>query len=211
MSKKKRIGFFGGSFDPIHLGHLHLALQMLEIHQLDQVYFCPASQSPHKKETPPQADKEHRRAMVVAAIAPIPVFTFLDLEIQRNSHSYTIDTIRDLLARDEKEKIKKEYHLILGEDALQNFHLWKEFEELIHLAPPLIGSRAKAKDFLPKNLPAPVAAALKKGLTPIPLIEISSTDVRSRLGQGLYCGHLLPAKVWEYIVQNKLYNWRDKT
>lgn len=197
----KKIGFFGGSFDPIHLGHLNLAIQILEAHQLDQVFFCPTSQSPHKKETPPIGSKEHRRAMVAAAIAPIPKFTFLDIEIQRPEANYTIDSIRKLMEIDGK----KQYFLILGEDSLQRFHKWKEVEELIVLAQPLVGARGDSPGSFPKTLPKSVLSAVKKGYTKISLMEISSTEIRRRLQLGLYCGHLLPARVWEYITQNQLY------
>jgi nicotinate-nucleotide adenylyltransferase len=200
--KMKRIGFFGGSFDPIHLGHLNLALQILEQHNLDQIFFCPNSQSPHKTETPPVATKEHRRAMVVAAIAPIPKFTFLDVEIQKSSPSFTIDTIHSLYKTEAKGK--KQIYLILGEDALANFHQWKEVEELVALAPPLVGSRSDAA--LPKSLSKPLLAALQKGMTKTPIMEVSSTEIRRRLQLGLYCGHLLPAKVWDYINTNQLYH-----
>lgn len=197
----KKIGFFGGSFDPIHLGHLNLAIQILEAHNLDQIFFCPTSQSPHKKETPPLASKEQRRAMVVAAIAPLPKFTFLDMEIQRADPNYTIDSIRKLMETDGK----KQYHLILGEDSLKEFHKWKEVEELVVLAPPLVGTRGENSGDLPKTLPKSVLTAVKKGYTKISNMEISSTEIRSRLQLGLYCGHLLPAKVGEYINQNQLY------
>lgn len=204
LSKAIKVGFFGGTFDPIHLGHLNLAIQMLEIHELDQILFCPASQSPHKTETPPFGTKEERRTMAVMALAPLPKLTFLDMEIQRPTPTYTIDTIRGLIAMNVTEKKeKKHYHLILGEDSLEGFHNWKEVEELVVLAPPLIGSRLDST--LPKTLPKTVAAVVKKGMTKTSIMEISSTEVRRRLGLGLYCGHLLPAKVWEYINQNKLY------
>ena len=203
MSKIKKVGFFGGTFDPIHFGHLNLALEMLEAHGLDEVLFCPVSQSPHKTEDPPVASKDDRRAMVVAAIAPIPQFTFLDIEIQKTAPAYTIDSIRYLVKMDgEKEK---QYFLILGEDALENFHLWKEFEELVTLAQPLIGSRLSSAEFSSKKLSKAVAGILKSGITKTPILEISGTEIRTRLKKKLYCGHLLPAKVWEYINQNGLY------
>jgi nicotinate-nucleotide adenylyltransferase len=211
LSKGKvaRIGFFGGSFDPIHLGHLNLALQMLETHKLDQVFFCPTSQNPLKSAQPPVASKEQRRAMVVAAIAPLPKFTFLDIEIQKSSAIYTIDSIRTLIKSDKEQKAeKKEYFLILGEDVLEGFHQWKEVEELILLASPLVGTRSGVD--LPKTLPKPVAAAIKKGITKTSLMDISSTEIRRRMELGLYCGHLLPAKVWEYIQQNQLYSKPDE-
>jgi nicotinate-nucleotide adenylyltransferase len=192
----KKVGFYGGSFDPIHLGHLNIALELAERHKLDEVYVCPTSQSPFKKEKPPVASKEHRRAMVTAAISPLPHFTLLDFELQKSVPCYTIDTIRELIALH-----KNNYFLLLGEDALEHFQEWREVEELVKLATPLIGSR-KTESF---NMPPALLAAIKKGITTIPMMEISSTQIRERLKQGLYCGHLLPAKVWEYIQQHQLY------
>ncbi len=205
LSKVKKIGFFGGSFDPIHNGHLNLAVEMMERHKLDQILFCPASQSPHKQAMPPIASKEHRRAMVAAAIAPMPKFTFLDIEIQKSDPSYTIDSIRTLIERD--GDAARQYHLILGEDAIAHFHQWKEAEELVVLAPPFVGSREE--EAFPKAMPKNIASLLKKGMTKTSIMEISSTAIRERIARGLYCGHLLPAKVWDYIVQNQLY--REET
>jgi len=202
----KRIGFFGGSFDPIHIGHLHLAIQMAELHKLDEIYFCPTSQSPHKKETPPIAAKEHRRAMVTAAISPLPNFTLLDSELQKSEFCYTIDTLQTLIETDRLQKVKKKnYFLILGEDNLNQFHTWKSVGDLVMLAPPLIGSRDQKSFARPKEMKPALFAVIEKGLTPIPTLEISSTQIRARLKKGLYCGHLLPAKVWDYIQQHKFY------
>jgi nicotinate-nucleotide adenylyltransferase len=201
----KKVGFFGGSFDPIHLGHLNIAIELAERHKLNEVYICPTSQSPFKKTEPPLATKEQRRAMVTAAIAPLPQFTLLDLELQKSMPCYTIDTIRELLTiTDNKHKKKKEYFLLLGEDALEYFHQWREVDELVKLAAPLIGSR-NTKSFNTKGLTSALASFIEKGLTPIPIMEISSTEIRDRLQKGLYCGHLLPAKVWDYIQQHQLY------
>lgn len=208
MSKK--IGFFGGSFDPIHLGHLHLAIEIAERHKLDEVYFCPTGQSPFKKAQPPIASKEDRRAMVTAAISPLPQFTLLDLELRKTTPCYTIETIRTLVGLDEQNKAKKNYFLLIGEDALERLHNWREVDELIKLAPPLIGSRDKKSFVKPKGLKPALSSSVEKGLTPIPIMEISSTEIRARLQKGLYCGHLLPAKVWDYIQQHQLYRAKNE-
>ncbi len=204
----KKIGFFGGSFDPIHLGHLNLAIEIAERHKLDEVYFCPTGQSPFKKAQPPIAKKEDRRAMVTAAISPLSQFTLLDLELQKSDPCYTIDTIRTLIAMNSK----KNYFLILGEDILDGFHTWRDIDELVKLATPLIGSRDKKSFIKPKGMTPALSSSIEKGITPIPILEISSTEIRARLQKGLYCGHLLPAKVWDYIQQHQLYRalYRDK-
>lgn len=170
---------------------------MSERHQLDGVFFCPTSQSPHKKENPPIASKEARRAMVTAAISPFPQFTLLDLELQESSFCYTIDTIRSLITSD---KHKRNYFLLIGEDAVEKLHTWREIDTLISLAPPLIASRTTGK-----TLKTPLLAKIQKGITQMPLLDISSTTIRDRLQKNLTCLPLLPAKVVDYIQQHKLY------
>lgn len=192
------IGFFGGTFDPIHFGHLNLGLQMLEKHRLTQVLFCPAHISPHKQANPPVVLKHHRKVMVTLAIEPIPEFHLLDWELEKEGPSYTIDTIRELKKRNPHQQIR----LILGQDALKEFFAWKEVEELVHLAPPLVGSR---QGTIPSDLPPSIREAVRAGMTQTPEMDISSTAIRERLKSGKYCGHLVPSKVLDYIHQNQLY------
>ena len=192
------IGFFGGTFDPIHFGHLNLALQMIEKHRLTQILFCPAYISPHKQAKPPTVSKHHRKVMVTLAIEPIPEFHLLDWELEKEGPSYTIDTIRELKKRNPHQQIR----LILGQDALKEFFAWKEVEELVHLAPPLVGSR---QGTIPSDLPPSIQEAVRAGMTQTPEMDISSTAIRERLGSGKYCGHLVPSKVLDYIHQNQLY------
>jgi len=189
----REIGFFGGSFDPIHFGHINLALQMLEIHGLAEVLFCPAFCSPFKSENPPIASPRDRLAMLKLALAKIPQFRIISLEIDRGGSSYTVDTIRKL------EKEGDQLRLILSADAAVHFNRWKEPEALMHLAPPLIGVR---KGVAIEDLPE----KLKKGLTPTKIMEISSTEVRERLKKKLYCGHLVPGKALDYIRIHGLYS-----
>lgn len=168
-----KIGFFGGTFDPIHFGHIELAIWALETQGLDEVLFCPTSLSPFKADHLPHASAHHRLAMVKLAIESIPKMRVSDYEIGNQGPSYTVDTIRHLLKVNPAN-----YHLILGEDALKGIGKWKEPDELLSLAPPLVGARA---------------------------LKISSTAVRERLKKRLYCGHLVPEKVLAYIYDNKLY------
>lgn len=195
---KTKVGFFGGTFDPIHFGHLNLALSILEANQLKQVFFSPANYSPEKKKNPPIAPKEARKEMIELAIEDIPEFTVIEDEIEREGPSYTIDTIRAL----EKRHPHMQFHLILGKDVLDRLAEWKEVEELLALAPPLIGARPG--NHLP-SLPTDLKKKIKAGETPIPTMEISATEIRQRLREGKYCGHLLPAKVIDYIKQHRLY------
>ena len=163
------IGFFGGSFDPIHFGHITLAVHILETHQLKEILFCPAFCSPFKSGSPPHASAEHRLAMLKLALDH-PQFKITTIELDRGGPSYTIDTLRALQI--------KGLRLILSNEAAAHLNKWKETEELLKLAPPLIGPRENG---------------------------ISSTEIRARLKQKLYCGHLIPAKTLEYIKKNNIY------
>jgi nicotinate-nucleotide adenylyltransferase len=167
--KKKTIGFFGGSFDPIHFGHIALAVKLLEEYQLAEILFCPAFCSPFKTATPPTASPEHRLCMLKLAL-DFPQFKISTLELDRGGPSYTIDTIRML----KLDSVR----LILSEESAVNLNMWKEAQELVRLAPPLIAPRT---------------------------IPISSTEVRERLREKRYCGHLVPAKALEYIHKHHLY------
>jgi nicotinate-nucleotide adenylyltransferase len=192
--KKRKIGLFGGTFDPIHFGHLNLALTLLETQKLDQVIFCPAHTSPLKKDEPPSFPAEARAAMVALAIEPIKEFLLLDWEISRPAPSFTIDTVRYLLTQ--KEYSSAQLHLILGEDSVQTLERWKEVDELLKIAPPLIGSRV---GHLKAQLSPKLSKVVEAGLVRIPTMEVSSTEIRRRLKEHKYCGHLVPAKVLEYI------------
>lgn len=182
---KKKVGIFGGTFDPVHFGHLNLAVSLMETCSLDEVLFFPAGLSPFKESARPTASAEHRLAMLALAVAPVKKFRLIDWEIKANGPSYTIDTVRRL-----SEDPSLELHLLIGEDHLATLSRWKEADELIRLAPPLVAAREG-----------------KGGgkTVKIPLFEISSTDVRQRLTQKKYCGHLVPASVLDYIQKHQLY------
>lgn len=131
---RKTVGFFGGSFDPIHFGHLSLAVQLMEANNLDEVLFCPAFCSPFKLSSPPLASPERRLAMLKLALE-LPQFKISTLELDRGGCSYTIDTLRAL----REEGVK--FRLLLSDETAAHLDQWKEEEELIKLAPPLAGLR----------------------------------------------------------------------
>jgi len=193
---KKKIGILGGTFDPIHFGHINLALSLKETCRLEEVLFVPAKVSPFKLTAPPMATSEQRCEMLKLAIAPIRGFRVVEYEIETEGPSYTIDTIRKIIADPTIEP-----HLLVGEDHLSSFRSWKESEELIKLAPPLIGARGIAF----KGGTDPELLALSNLKINIPLFDISSTAVRERLLQKKYCGHLVPQVVLDYIARHRLY------
>lgn len=195
---KRRIGFFGGTFDPLHHGHLNLAISLLEAHQLDQILFTPTNYSPAKETQPPHASKEARTQIVKRAIEEIPDCTLCDLEVKREGPSYTIETIQQLYERNGDVQ----YFLILGEDMVEGLPAWKDIEKLVELAPPLVGTRVQAEEI---SLPFFLKVVVEEGRTPISVMEISSTTLRERLKNNMYCGHLIPAKVLDFIESKSLY------
>jgi nicotinate-nucleotide adenylyltransferase len=197
--KEKKIGFFGGSFDPIHIGHLQLALEAKEKYQLDQILFCPAFISPFKLNSPSAANAKDRFEMVKLAICPIDGFDVIDLEIENCGPSYTIDTIKKL----KNLNPTHQYFLILGEDQLHGFSRWKDSEQLKRLAPLIIGSRLGsqgARENTHSNLDINAINFFK-----ISNLEISSTYIRDRIAKKLFVSHLLPPKVVDYIALHGLY------
>lgn len=130
----KIVGFFGGTFDPIHFGHLTLAIQLFEKHKLDEILFCPAFCSPHKTATPPETSGEHRLAMLRLALEAFPSqFHITTLELEREKLSYTVDTLRTLKTASQRLRL-------LLSDA-EDLDTWKDPQELRRLAPPLMGPR----------------------------------------------------------------------
>jgi len=189
-------GIFGGTFDPPHHGHLIAAEFVREQQNLDRVFFVPNSIPPNKSTegvSPPQ----DRLAMLRAAVKNFPFFEVMDIEISRGGISYTVDTIRLL----KKLFPGDELQLIIGVDNLTEFDTWKDPEDILSLVHVIAMSR-----------PGPGGAAPafqeRKGVSicNIPLIDISATEIRQRVGKGLPIRFLVPAEVEEYIREKGLYS-----
>lgn len=202
----KKIGLLGGTFDPIHFGHLNLAFELMEKKALNQVWLIPAQINPFKVQVPPISIK-HRLQMVQLAIQEIPHFYLKDLEKERPPPSYTIDTLRSFIAEEAYSPTPNQFYLLLGEDSVPGFFQWHLPEEIVKLVPLLIGSRTGIWQYELTNFSLPVRESIQEGLTPTRLMDISGTDIRHRLSQKLYCGHLIPAPVLHYIQKNQLYEF----
>jgi nicotinate-nucleotide adenylyltransferase len=193
----KPVGIFGGTFDPVHIGHLIAAQAVKEIRGLDKIIFIPAFTSPHKVEAE-NASAVHRLNMVRLSTKGIPYFDFSDIEIKRASISYTIDTIRIL---------KKEYdeiELIIGYDNIFDFNTWKEPDLLIELTKLVVLKRNT--EIEPVIIDKYFHSA---ALVETPTIEVSSSDIRRRVSDNLPIDFLVHPRVKEYIFKNKLYKKKD--
>lgn len=196
------IGIYGGTFNPVHFGHLNLAFEMLEKRSLSKIYFCPAALSPFKREVESIAF-EHRLEMLKYAIEEIPQFLIIENELLRPPPSFTIDTIEELIAEDLRKEQHPEYFLIIGEDALAGFPSWHRAGDIIKKVKLLIGTRSCEKS--PCCDSYEMQNAIEKGMTQTRIFDISSSEIRERIQQKKYCGHLLPRKVLDYIYRNRLY------
>ena len=199
----KRIGLYGGTFDPPHFGHLHLANEMMSRHDLDEVWFIPAATAPHKQGRK-TASAAHRMAMVERLVEGLPKFRVLDIEVQRGGTSYTIDTINEILAN---PKLSEgcQFFLIMTDEYIEDFPNWKGMEEIVEKTTLLIGRRSAEKSPPPPTGMPAVDVAVKKGLNEMAVLEIRATDIRDRVAKGLSCRHLAPASVLSYLYENQLY------
>jgi len=211
------VGILGGTFDPIHFGHLRLAEEMLELANLQQIRFIPAGTPPHRDS--PQVSALHRSAMVQLAILDQPGFVLDSREVNRTTPCYTVDTLRELRAElGEAQPIC----LLMGGDAFLELHTWHEWERLFDLAHIVVGHRPgyplekrihSANKELRRHYQERLcdASALSQhssgGIVElaIPKLEISATLIRSRVAEKRSIRYLLPNAVADYIYQHHLY------
>ena len=197
----RRIGILGGTFDPVHYGHLVAAQEAAWHVNLSRVLFVPAYHQPLKG-GPPTVDAAHRVAMVRLAIGGNPLFELSTVELDRRGVSYTVDTLRDLYRADPAAS----YFFILGMDALAELPRWHKPAEMLRLA-EIIGVHRAGWDAvdlheIERTLPA---AAGRVRIVPIPGLDISATDLRERVRAGRPIRYLVPAAVEAYIAANGLY------
>lgn len=190
-----RLGIFGGTFDPIHLGHLIVAEITRGLLGLDRVVFVPARMSPHKRGA--GAPPEHRYRMTGIAVEDNPSFEVSDIEIRREGPSYTVDTLRTLRGQSPPDT---EHYLLLGADSARDLESWREHEELLRDSKVVILGRPGVDD---RELPGTVAS--RATVLSTPLIGISSSEIRRRVRAGETIRYLVTAAVERYIRSQGLY------
>jgi len=196
----RRIGIMGGTFDPIHYGHLLAAEEARWRFRLEVVIFVPAGQPPHKR---PEGitDKEHRYNMVVLATCPNPHFLVSRVEIDRPGPSYAIDTVREFKREFGEEA---EIYFITGADAVLEILTWHEADKLVELCEFIAVTRPGYDlEAMYERLPSKFLEHIHP--LPIPGIAISSTEIRRRVREGLPIKYLVPEPVEQYILKHGLY------
>lgn len=199
-----RVGVFGGTFDPVHLGHLILAEQCREQAALDQVLFVPALLPPHKQQQPLTSFGQ-RVEMLNLAISGNPAFRVEELEKNRAGPSYTVDTLTQL----RHDRPGDEFCFIVGSDSLHDMHLWYQPARILELATLLVVARADFPTFSVQELKNSLHLAqeftLKYQVIEAPLITIASRDIRQRIATGRSVRYLIPRAVEAYIAEKGLY------
>jgi nicotinate-nucleotide adenylyltransferase len=190
----KRIGLFGGSFDPVHNAHVALAQVALAQLQLDCVQWVPAGQPWQKSRE--LASAAHRQAMVELAIAGESRFVLDTRELNRNGPTYTLDTVRELQAADPLAQ----WFLIIGQDQYTGLHTWRGWQELLQRVTLAVANRPGAA----ACASAEIASVAHRAVS-LPMMDVSSTDIRQRVRDGLGIDDLVPAAVAGYIDQHRLY------
>ena len=224
MADSINIGLIGGTFDPVHNGHLHLAEQARKLFELQEVKFIPAYRSPHKLALEPVA-REHRMAMLTLALKEKPNFSIDKREINVDKVSYTIETLKDLSSNHPDWKMS----LILGGDAFRSIDTWKDCSQLLDFCNILVGTRPGIEMEISESIKKELslnesetnshASAIEKDkivfknlekgtkviFFQISPLDISSKDIRQRINKGEETKNLLPPSVYHYIMQHQLY------
>lgn len=204
LQKAVRVGIMGGTFDPVHQGHLVTAEAARSEFKMNKVVFVPSGQPPHKKGLN-ISNKEHRYIMTVLATAANPFFEVSRTEIDRPGESFAIDTVRYIRSKMQPDS---ELYFITGADAIMEIVTWKDVEELFENCSFIAATRPgfnlnEMKQKLKKKLPPESLARIIP--LEVPAMAISSTDIRERVKQKRTIKYLLPESVENFIQKNDLY------
>lgn len=188
-----KIGILGGTFNPIHVGHLLIAQDAMEQAKLDRVVFIPSATPPHKSPDHLATSRDRLR-MIRLAIAGNPRFEVDDLEIRRGGRSYSVDTLVELKRRQPRVK----FYFIIGSDSLRELHLWREPARLLKLCRFIVLVRPGFK-------PEQRRLAIRPLIVTGHVCEVASREIRSRIANGQPFRYLVPDAVHNYIRKHKLY------
>ncbi len=199
---KHRVGILGGTFDPIHVGHLMMAEAVRDEYGLEEILFIPAASPPHKPASQVTA-AHHRYLMTVLATCSNPHFKVSDIEMKRPGPSYSIDTVYALRR---ERGADTEFFFLIGTDVIAEIATWDRVEELLGLCRFIAASRPGAEPDLARlrrELGDPGAERIHPLATPE--LSISSTDIRQRVRRGASIKYIVPAAVEQYIIKEGLY------
>ena len=200
-----RIGILGGSFDPVHLGHLMIGEAAYESLGLSKVIFVPANVRPHKKNRH-GADPKDRCAMVRAAVRGCPHFEASDIELRRRGISYTIDTLREMKGL---YGSKCQIYFIIGADTIPELPTWKDVREVGRLCTLVVAARPGAAlrgmGKLTHVIGRTAVARMRRNILRAPLIGVSSSEIRRRVRAGRSIRYMVPEPVENYIIRRRLY------
>jgi nicotinate-nucleotide adenylyltransferase len=211
-------GLFGGTFDPIHIGHLRCAEEMIELFDLNRIIFVPASRPPHKL-TGAITPFYHREQMIRLAIEGNPSFSFSDVENRRAGISYSVETVEHILDTYRLENL--DLYLILGQDAFHAIRTWKDWEKLLLLCNFAVMTRPGYENLGLETILTPEFASrfaydeTAKGFygptgrlicfREVTFLDIASSSIRKRAKEGKTINYLVPDAVRHYIAKNSLY------
>ncbi|QPC46956.1 nicotinate-nucleotide adenylyltransferase [Mangrovibacillus cuniculi] len=186
----KRIGLYGGTYDPPHIGHLLVAETVLEFLELDEIWFIPNASPPHKRKSL-GVSNEDRVKMLSEATKDHPAFKVDEREMNRGGASYTVDTLREL----KEEFPVNDFYFIIGADSVETLPTWKEIDVMLELVHFVAVNREGYQ--LETSYPVTVV--------PFQPVSISSTDIRERIASGKSIRYRVPTQVEKYIRERKLY------
>ncbi len=201
-----KIGIMGGTFDPVHIGHLLLGEFAYEEFGLDEIWFVPNGNPPHKKTEYTEEALHHRIEMVKLAVSDVPYFKVILCEAKTGEHSYTYSTMQEFNRR----YPENHFYFILGADSLFAIEEWRNFQEIFPTCTILAAMRDD-KDVQSMHDQIDYLSDLYRArieLLRAPLVEISSTVIRRRASRGLSVRYMVPDQVDRYIAEHKLYRQR---
>lgn len=199
----KRLGVLGGTFDPIHIGHLVMASYAIDALDLDQVWFMPAQTPPHKQRE--ITDVRHRSEMCRRAVSLDSRFEFSNLDLRGDEPSYT----SELLTRLHEDMPATDLVFLIGTDSLASFPTWNEPQAILQLA--YLGVAERPGSPVPADVLDAIPGLRERVMEfDSPLIELSSTEIRQRRSEGKSITYLVPQDVEDYIVENGLYRPRQQ-